>query len=208
MTFGFEREYFVRGNRDGKFVSASAAGLPCDGCGYLAEARGDFSTDINKAAALLLAEERRLIKIAAQQNLGLVTLTPQKLDKTLLFESMRQFGKSPQSDRSLSGKWNKSGVQHAGLHVHFGNQREIKYRQSGEGNHTTEHTIRVVDLFDIAEIIHALDKRYALVIKMAGRAPGLYKLQPHGFEYRSLPSDIDPLEVADFISTKGPGNWL
>lgn len=204
MTFGFEREYFVKDDA-GNFLVAHSVGLPYDGCGYLAEARGDQHEQPDKAAGLLLVEERRLIEKAAEKKLTLVVETPQKLDKTFLHNAMRQFGKNPQTDRSLSGKWNKQGVQHAGLHVHFGNQRTINY--FNDQLKRSFEVARVVDLFDIAAIIWSFDKEFGKVIKKAQRATGLYKMQPHGFEYRSLPATVSPFQVADFIRDNRK-NWI
>lgn len=204
MTFGFEREYFVKDDAE-KFVVAQNVGLPADGCGYLAEARGDHHSQPDKAAGLLLVEERRLIDQAAAKKLTLLVETPQKLDKTFLHTAMRQFGKNPQVDRSLSGKWNKQGVSHAGLHVHFGNQRNITYYNQQLQKNIDVST--VVDLFDIAAIIWSFDREFGKVIKKAQRATGLYKMQPHGFEYRSLPATTSPFEVADFIRDNRK-NWI
>jgi hypothetical protein len=189
MTYGFEREYFVLRGFD--VVVAATEGLPADGCGYLAEARGLHSPDVINAAHLLLADEYRLRKLAESKGLALDS-TSRKLDKTFKFNAMRAFGKTAQTDFSMSGKWNSPSLSHAGLHIHFG--RELVY--------TTKEGQKVkvgAGIINIPAIVLRLDQRFKAEIKAAKRALGLYKIQPWGFEYRSLPATIDPLTVAEFV---------
>jgi hypothetical protein len=197
MTFGFEREYFVK-NGGGEFVVAQAHNLPFDGCGYLAEARGEYNPDPHRAAFLLLAEEDRLIRLAASKGLTLSTSTPQKLNAQLVRECFRQFGKQPQTDYSASGRWNKSSLHHAGLHVHFGCVEEVESIIGGNRQHTYRRRVQAQQL-NLPRIIYLFDKRFKEEIKNAKRAPGLYKLQPHGFEYRSLPASTNVRDVVALI---------
>jgi hypothetical protein len=190
MTFGFEREYFVLDK--GEPVIAAEHSLPFDGCGYLAEARGESHHDPQRAAYLMLAEEDRIVRLAAKHGLTLDTDTPWKLDRALLRQCARVYGKRPQTDYSMSGKWNKSSLQHAGLHVHFG--KCVEY--------TNKDGVRVnagPALINIPRIVFLLDRHFKDIIKESSRALGLYKIQPHGFEYRSLPAYANPLDVVAFI---------
>lgn len=191
MTFGFEREFFTL--RGDEVVVAANEKLPADGCGYLAEARGEPSTNITNAAYLLLADERRLQARATKLGLTLDTAS-RKLPKTFTFTAMRQFGKQPQTDFSMSGKWNSPALSHAGLHVHFGNKL---YYADDKG---TKHFVGA-GLINIPRIVNLLDKQFRTQVLEARRALGLYKLKSHGFEYRSLPATLDPLQVADYLES-------
>lgn len=173
-------------------VVAATEGFPHDGCGYLAEARGEFHENALTAAFLLLAEEHR-IKEQADRKHRILSTESRKLDKKFKFDAMRKFGKQIQTDFSMSGRWNSSALSHAGLHVHFGNVLTYRTKENGE------ITIGV-GLLNIPRIIFALDQRFKAEIKAAKRAPGLYKLNNWGFEYRSLPASLDPIIVANFVS--------
>lgn len=195
MTYGFEREFFVL--RGEQVLVAADEHLPFDGCGYLAEARGQEHTDPVKAAYLLLAEQHRIEKMLTD---GARLETPgRKLDRSFKHACSRKFGKRPQSDFSMSGKWNSPTLDHAGLHVHFG--RVLTYTDK-DGR---ERTVGA-GLINIPAIVHSLNTRFKTEIKDAKRALGLYKLNSHGFEYRSLPATLDPIVVAEFIYSER-GKW-
>lgn len=188
MTFGFEREFFLVSLSDGSVKIAAEHGLPHDGCGYLVEARGQAHRSPIEAYYLLRAAEHRL-KIPSGMQLQ---PNSRKLDKKFKHECMRKYGKNPQTDFSVSGRWNSSSLSHAGLHIHFGKRLtywddEGKERTAGAG------------LINIPRIIKALDTQFKTTIKAAKRAPGLYKLKDYGFEYRSLPSDMNVVAVAEFL---------
>jgi hypothetical protein len=195
MTFGFEREFFVL--RGEEVCVAATENLPHDGCGYLAEARGKEDHNPTTAAFLMLADEQRLKVSALAKGLTLDTAS-RKLNKTFKFNAMRNFGKQPQTDFSMSGKWNSPSLSHAGLHIHFG---KVLYHQGKK-----RKVLIGAGLINIPHIITSLDKRFAADIKAAKRALGLYKLKSHGFEYRSLPATIDPVGVATFIE-EVRGSW-
>jgi len=196
-TYGFEREYFVK--KGDEFVMAE--GLPKDACGYLAEARGKASTNVLDAAFLMLSDEYELIKIARKKGLELFTDTPQKLPPQFLREAVRTNGKNIATDYTCSGKWNDAKWQHAGLHVHFGFETEFTYYSRNSDNPLTR--THLGEIPNIPRYIYLLDKRFKDIIKTAKRAPGLYELKPYGFEYRSLPASVPPVEVADFLKSEG-----
>lgn len=123
MTYGFEREYFVKRGDD--FIAAPTD-LPKDQCGFLAEARGVHRDTPLEAAFSSLAEEHRIGAKATVLGLTLVTNTPQKLPFKLRRDCARENGKGVQTDFTMSGKWNNPHVQHAGLHVHFGENYDVK----------------------------------------------------------------------------------
>lgn len=207
-TFGFEREYFVikpapiTGDIVGfeeTIAVAAQEGLPYDGCGYLAEARGENADDVMQAAYNLLLEEYRVTKLATEKGL-ILDPKSRKLDKTFKFNAMRTYGKQAQSDFSMSGKWNTPSLSHAGLHVHFG--REVTHTCYTCKPKNRKEVKVAPGLLNIPAIIMRLDKEFKAEIKAAKRALGLYKIQPWGFEYRSLPATIDPVVVAQFIKDK------
>lgn len=195
MTYGFEREYFVVNMQEGLAVAADLQ-LPHDGCGYLAEARGEPHYDPLTAYYLFLRAEHALHE-QLPKGFRLVTDTPQKPSKTFKHDCMRRFGKHVQTDFSMSGRWNASGYAHAGLHVHFGNIITVDKTFPNGG----EFHYRGVGLINIPALVLRLDKQFKGRIKEAKRALGLYKLTDHGFEYRSLPASMSPLTVAEFIKS-------
>ena len=191
IEFGFEQEFFVIAN-NGTLIVAADAGLPHDGCGYLAESRGEHHSDPIMAAYLLRAETHKLVnKIPQGSSLSMEST---KIDKSIEHDCLRRFGKSVQSDFSLSGKWCKKNVKHAGLHVHFSNNETIETK---EGQRR-----KIAKFFNATRIIHLLDQMFAPEIKASGRATGLYKMKDYGFEYRSLPSSLDAIVVAEFMTEK------
>ena len=190
MTFGFEREFFVLDPFQKVLVAANLH-LPFDGCGYLAEARGEPHQNVEKAAWLLLAEEARIRSLLKDGQT--LSTEARKLDKTFKHTCMRRFGKQVQTDFSLSGRWNSPSLAHAGLHIHFG--REITFKDK---DGTLHHL--GAGMINAPRIIWLLDKEFKKDIKDAHRATGLYRLRDHGFEYRSLPASIDVLRVAAFIN--------
>jgi len=68
----------------------------------------------------------------------------------------------------------------AGVHIHFSS------RDSETGN--------IIDL-PIEDIVRRMDDIFEHDIKYAGRNLGEYELKSHGFEYRSLPSNVDIYKV-------------
>lgn len=203
--YGFEREYWV--------LPVSTAGLagqpiltpielPGDECGYLAEARGTPDSSPLIAAYLLLAEEERLRQLVAGRFLLTTTAPTRRLDPKLRHEALRRFGKNAiTSDRgSLYGKsysptdrWSR-----AGLHVHFSDYSTY-YDPACKKCGRPPLPREIPNQQDLPRIIRYLDGFFATEIRRAQRLPGLYELKLHGFEYRSLPADVDVVRVASAI---------
>lgn len=189
MQYGFEREYFVL--KDGKPTLVPRS-LAHDECGFLAEARGEPHRDPLKAAYLLLAEEDRLKAEAARLGLELRTVDTWTLNPKLVRDAIRQFGKGiyPTERGNIYGldyKVNDARPR-AGLHVHFSNPTIV-------GKQT------VYGSLNIPAIVQKLDKAFGPVIKKAHRIPGLYEMKTWGFEYRSLPTSVNPVAVAKFLAS-------
>jgi len=68
----------------------------------------------------------------------------------------------------------------AGIHVHFSNRNA--------------NTGEVIDL-PVEDIVRKMDHNFKHEIHNAGRNLGEYEMKTHGFEYRSLPSNIDIYKV-------------
>lgn len=194
MTYGFEREYFLQRDSDNQFVLVPND-IPKDDCGYLVEVRGKEASDPIEAAMLWEAEAFKVTEKLSKLGLHLNLESTQKLPKSFLRTALRQFGrKDVATDRSLSGKWNNINYQHAGLHVHFGNSNVWK---STSANCKASHSY--TEMFDMGKYIFALDKAFEESIRLSKRALGLYEMKYYGFEYRSLPNTVSPLDVATVI---------
>lgn len=180
--FGFEREFFVK--QKGEYVEVpSELYIHRDECFYLVEARGEPHSDPRKAAALMDIAEQDLFIAARDNELTLLCQAdapdfPRDLKRQL----SRAHGKGPSLSRFMTGRMYRSIVPRAGLHIHFGTERKL-----GSGKH--ERT--VVDLSDMPEVVRLLDKAFGKIIKGAKRIPGEYEVKGHGFEYRSLPANVN-----------------
>jgi len=204
MKYGFEKEYFVVDQYNNYMLCPKE--LPGDECGYLAEARGSQYNDPRMAAFAMLAEESRIKDVA--YGLGLLELrdspSTTKVGPALRKAALRLHGKNPHphtrfnmygKDFGCNDKWDR-----AGLHVHFSNEIEVRF--DGCTN-CRESSRTVAGMLNMPEIIRVLDSVFAKEIKEARRIPGFYELKPYGFEYRSLPANVDVVEVARVLERKG-----
>jgi len=194
IKYGFECEYFCF--RKGVPVLIPSPGLPHDECGYLAECRGEPHTDPLKAAYLFLAEEEKLHTQARGYKVTLRKLPYLQLSKEFERQALRTFGK-PRVTGERGNMYGKdydpsSTIARAGLHIHFSNTVVVKER---------DRTIQEVPgILDMPRIIRTLDKRFAKEIEAAQRVPGFYEMKAHGFEYRSLPANIDAPRVGQVLA--------
>lgn len=200
MKYGFEREYFLT-NSAGELVMCPAE-LPADGYPVLAEARGKAMDTPTEAAYMLLCEEDRLGKIAA--NLGLtlhIDIASAKLNKHLRRAVAMKTSKDASRLLKRGNIYGKpihgllmNGIATAGLHVHLNNPYTITSR--GESGRESIQTVQAP--FDWVRIIQHLDKTFAAVIKEHHRTPGEYEFGKFhgGIEYRSLPTVVNPVNVA------------
>lgn len=190
-TFGFEKEFFFVRNTDGQH-----AHLPpelkshADHCGYLLEARGKEMEDPHYARATLEVEQSRLAALAAKYGLALENLNTKELPKEFIRICLRKYGKNPGKSYFMGGHVYRTNKPRAGLHIHFGNQRQI------EGRHGP---VTVVDQMNIPRIVALMDKAFKDDIKEAKRMLGEYELKAWGFEYRSLPATINLNRVANTL---------
>ena len=192
MRYGFEREYFVTKHGD---FSLCPTNVPMDGCGFLAESRGEPHNNPMSAAFLMLSEESRIKKLA--KGCQLLPLAFADVPKTILREAIRLYGKASLSHE----QGNIYGLDYeaddelvrAGLHVHFSNLLKVPTKDG--------QFVEVPQMIDFVKIIQRLDAAFEDEIKAAKRIPGLYELKGHGFEYRSLPASMEPRKVATVIQS-------
>ena len=203
MKIGFEQEFFLR-NEAGEFVLVPKSGIPRDESGFLAEARSEPHHDAIFTAFSLLAATHKLEQLLEKhvETRGLQlgrNSAVERLPAALLRAAYRQEGKQPYpAERgNLYGKDYAATdrKQRAGFHIHFSafHEREIRH-EGGRVEHLQIHTP-----LNMPRIILALDQHFAKQIKEAKRIPGLYEMKPHGFEYRSLPTTVSPVEVGKFL---------
>jgi hypothetical protein len=196
MKIGFEQEFFIV-NEAGLYVEVPKD-IPQDGFPYLAEARGVQASTALDAAFNLEREVRRVSYLAGKQNLRLAIFDAQiQLPKNKIREVLRRTGKGASRALNMYGKphQHKDGLITAGLHVHFSNDHEYTYidAKGRECKYTTYFPL------NIPRIIRALDCQFAEVIKNTKRQQGMYEMKSYGFEYRSLPTIISAIMVAEFL---------
>ena len=145
------------------------------------------------------AEEYKVKREAEKLGLTLVLQSWTKLPPKFLKQTLRQFGKNPSVDEgSMYGKFWSGNIQRAGLHVHFSNEIEVEIQNIKR---------TVSGIIDIPKWVFGLDKIFEKEIKEARRVPGLYEMKSHGFEYRSLPADIDMIKVANVLVILQNKRW-
>jgi hypothetical protein len=200
MEYGFEREFFLRKRGEGLVAVPGALRVYTDGSGVLVEARGAPHTNpilavfSYRGAEFLLKRAVRKAKHSVIHEASfLVPLAVQR-------RARRSFAKGPDEYQNLygldyalsktddeGGKWFR-----AGLHIHFSRTKKV------EGRHGL---IDVPDPLDMVQIIRTLDGQFETEIADTDRVPGMYEMKPYGFEYRSLPADMDLTVVADFLDS-------
>jgi len=188
---GIEKEYFV--TKDGKVVEPELmSSIPRDDCGFLAEIRAEPASDEYTVVSNLIAEEWRLRdQISETKDLRGIKLveTPSmnfKMEDVLKFYDAQMI-KQKSKVGNIYGKELKTTVNNktAGLHLNFSNH---KFAKDGK---------TIIPLcMDMVDIIQQLDNAFKKEILAAKRPLGCYRIKTYGdgkygFEYRSLPNNID-----------------
>lgn len=191
-TFGFEKEFFVL-DKNGKYTLVTSE-IACDECHWLAEARGEPHAYPLHAKHLLNAATELLHASASKHGMVLVdkALAPD-FPKELLRLAHRKYGKNASHSYFAHGGCYKHSIPRAGLHVHFGNARDIM--------HDGQKVATVEDTVNVPRIIWMLDNAFRSEIKEAKRVPGEYEFKRWGFEYRSLPSTVSLDKLVDVLYT-------
>ena len=170
LKIGLDIEHFLV-DKNNNIVCPSDYGITDhDACGFLAELRAKPFEDIEHSFYDLSLKYKKLSPILEEKGLKIDPRSKIKLPIKFLFKVGRSFGKDRQKDDCMYGEVKHHTYQTAGLHIHF----------SGE----------VFEL-NIPKIILFLDNRFKKEILAEGRQLGLYEMKHYGFEYRSLPGNID-----------------
>jgi hypothetical protein len=197
MKFGLEREYFIGSKVDENErlkLETAPWNLPCDACGFLAEARSKPYDNIREAVYSLFAEEERIVGIAEANDLKLYVLDYIKLTKEFKHKVNQQFEKGLIRYSNLYGHLKHSVPQMvatAGVHVSVTNPQTIVAKKK---------VVNYNGFWNFPLFIKHMDKAFKDEIKAARRKPGFYELKYDGrFEYRSLPASIDLKKVIEVI---------
>jgi len=188
---GLEREYFLLDKRTGQIVEPQLYGFPFDEFGFLIEVR----TKPHTTPRGLLRELRELENAHRLQaeSLGLEIrmVHKMKLSKPFLIYLHRKHGYDSLPDLTANihpgiFQSHATGIEEvwgtAGLHVHFSRKTEAGKRVQ----------------LPIFEMVKELDARFFDDIENSGRIPGEFEIKVHGFEYRSLPTNVDVTKAVNF----------
>lgn len=193
---GFEVEAFVEKVGPNTEIVLPPKGVPVDDCGYLVEYRGEAHQNPMRATYNTLAEIK-IVEDMLSKN-GLVSrFSPwEKLSEGFKREALIGRAKRLVRESNLYGlKQKNPGLARAGLHVHFSREVNTVCRCG--------QVSIVYGMLDMPAIIKALDQAFKEGIKDAKRVPGMYRLKPYGFEYRSLPNNIGLVLVARTLMELG-----
>lgn len=196
FKFGLEQEFFIY-RQDTQALTEIPKGslLPHDSCGYLAEARGKPSENVQDAVYLLMSEVKRIKDIAAREGLILENIPTATIPKEMRQRIRRKFAKDTTKYENLYGyesHRNKPNEGTAGIHLSVTNENTISI-----GDKTAKYNT----MWDFVKFFKFLDKRFEDEIKAASRRPGFYEIKPDGrIEYRSLPANIRNLtSISDAV---------
>lgn len=211
LELGLEKEYFIakKGQEpiEQRIISAEESNLTdnCDECGFLAETRGEPNSDIDKAVLSIIEKEQKL-KRQLDKDIELLEIPFIKLPEETMHNFRRTYGKGQSKDRGMYQDIKPKKHQTAGLHIHFSNFDKVvtsfivkktmlfvdkKLIHSPEIEEEKREEVIQIHQLDIPFIIRFLDEHFSTEIKETKRQKGMYELKSHGFEYRSLPNNID-----------------
>lgn len=192
---GIEKEVFLFDN-DGRVMEPKLFGFPRDEFEFLVELRSLPSDRLYPIYTTLQQEELQYKLRADKFGMELVDI-PVKLAEPEWVEAhwkkydLYRFNELDCTN-NIYGKTNKShhlGVlslidnyKHltAGMHVHFSSRNA----KTGE----------VIEL-PIEDIVRKMDEKFEDIVKYDNRIPGEWEPKAHGFEYRSLPCNVDIYRV-------------
>lgn len=170
--YGLEQEFFVVDTKTLQPIEIPK-GIPMDSCGWLAEARTEPCERVASVMALLDLETRKIGQ-ALGDGQALVVTGWMKIPPKVRRACLRKYGKGQDDTCSLYGQEFEWKVGMAGLHIHFSNRQEGDKPQ-----------------LNMPKMILQLDGVFRETLKHARRKPGLYEIKSYGFEYRSLPADVE-----------------
>lgn len=190
---GLEQEVWLL-DKHNKILEPSLYGLPSDEMGFLIEIRSEHSDNIDEVIRSL--RTLKLINIKKAERLGFhIAVNPyMDVDNEFIdyFSTKYKYSELPDFTRNIYGE---SKITHhtgiignkatAGLHVHFS-------RRIIDGN-----KCKLVKL-PIEEIVKNMDNMFREYVIKSDRLLGEYECKPHGFEYRSLPSNAPVITVTRY----------
>jgi hypothetical protein len=183
---GLEMEMFLV-DYEGNILEPMKYGFPSDEMGFLIEIRSEHSS--RKEDIVSTLENLAEINTRKAEVLGFrVEKVPYKTVSPEFQEYISEKYKHytfPDHTKNLYGRTGpshhtgfKDNLATAGLHVHFSSR--IVYG-----------TKCVQKELPVDKIVKYMDQKFSREIKEAYRIPGEYEMKSHGFEYRSLPNNID-----------------
>jgi len=190
---GIEKELFLL--KDGKIMEPSLYGFPADEMGFLIELRSLPSDRAYPIITTLYNEELQYRLRANKFGMETVDASFKYESKEFVdhIENTYHISQFPDLTANIYGfkgshhlgvfstsKTNDIYKLTAGIHVHFSN------RDSETG--------KVLEL-PIEEIVSHMDDTFKADIELSGRIKGEWEPKKHGFEYRSLPCDVDVIRV-------------
>lgn len=198
---GIEREYFLL-DSDGNIVEPALFGFPFDEFGFLVEIRTLPYTKtkplIEELVGLISAHEAQAEKLGLKlrlcHRLSMDGEFVKHLRKKYAWDYLRDTTANIHNGVEVShatgiDRWtNKIIWGTAGLHVHFSRKRILFPTQR-----VLEYPIIKRVQLPIDKIVLAMDARFSQPILLSNRIKGEYEIKPYGFEYRSLPADVNVL---------------
>lgn len=200
---GIERECFLLDSM-GDVVEPALFGFPFDEFGFLVEIRTFPYTGtkplMHELHDLMVAHQAQAKKLGLElrlfHKLRLDNDFVKHLKKKYAWDYLKDTTANIRSGVEVShatgiDEWNSKMLYGtAGLHVHF--SRKNIYPRS-----LRSPIIHRVQL-PIDKIVMAMDTKFKELIFKACRIRGEYEIKPYGFEYRSLPANVDIRPVVDF----------
>jgi len=193
MKYGLEKEYFVTNDKDELVLCPKD--IPHDGCGFLAEARGEPHEDIVDAVFSLKASEHKLKMQMKEVGLILVDKPVMVIPKQLKLKAQREYAKGLTKHQNLykfQSHRQKVSEHTAGVHISFTQPKRVY--------HDSKVVETVNELWDFVQLFKELDVRFKNDIKLAKRNPGFYEIKNDcRIEYRSLPNSINLFNLINAI---------
>jgi len=181
---GIEREYWLIADTNGRIIEPALFGFPYDEFGFLVEIRTDPHTTCETLLKDFQARFSELEEKAHKLGMHLESLHRRTLNSEFIKCLANKYCHSTLLDTTANiyagtSKSHATGLDSdccgtAGLHIHFS-----RYTRNGK---------RIQ--LPIVKIVKAMDRHFERTISLARRNLGEFEIKPHGFEYRSLPSDI------------------
>lgn len=214
MNYGIEYEFFVQDSEGGQIVPAFNCTNNLDGYPVI----GELKTGIHSTLVDAVFELKKLIFIEKKmlESIGFSMLNKETVTVSKSFlEDLRNHRKFSNNKeytyRHVKSIYNKRtsktfprGVLKASLQINISKNNTLHYTKCvGEERNMVEHTRTYSNIFDFPSLIFKLDEYFKKEIRESNRIQGLYCIKDgkkgERIEYRSLPSDVDLIKLANLI---------